>query len=401
MKRIAILADRFPPNWGGGTNSAHYHLYRVLKKRGHYVRAFTYFDEPSDGMVDAETVRRAMPHRVVRFLRRANNLFFRIVEPGTAAYQISDILLRSWGAMGLNKALKAFAPEVMVLPDHGSPGLWIRPIEGCRQVLVAHHNPERFLGLDLLEPHSRYDVRLAARAEKRVLRQVDTVICPSQYMADIYHQTGKFDGPIRVVPNVIDEDFLSPIAARDPRPELSLADAAPLIYFPAGGNKFKGARFVLKIVKHLVSRHNGPLGIFVSGAVGAELRGGLEAMAPGIRAYIPGTVQAEDLLAIVKACSFAVYPTLVENYSMALLESVLCGVPAVTFDVGGNGEIVRHGVNGFLAPPYDDHILAASAAKLLDPHTLAKMKCATFEDAAHRLSERAIAESHEQALFGE
>ena len=44
-KRIAVVTDRFPPNWGGGVATAHYQLYRLLRKRGFQVRAFACFDE--------------------------------------------------------------------------------------------------------------------------------------------------------------------------------------------------------------------------------------------------------------------------------------------------------------------------------------------------------------------
>jgi len=54
-----------------------------------------------------------------------------------------------------------------------------------------------------------------------------------------------------------------------------------------------------------------------------------------------------------------------EGLSNALIEYAQAGVAAVAFDVGGNDEVIRHGVNGFLSPPYDCEALAENVATLM------------------------------------
>ena len=391
IQRIAVVSDKFPPSWGGGIASAHYQIARVLAKRGFHVDVFTYLDDAA-GERDAAIVRRNTPHSIIRIVRRANNLVFRIIDRGKAAYQVADIVARAWGAWRLNRALANFDPHVVIFPDHGSPAFFIRKLRSCRRVLIAHHNPTRFIDLPFIEPHSRRDIRFANAVENRVLRTIDKVICPSTHMKSVFIGTHPFKGPIDVVPNVIDHDFLRGIEAHDPRPSMGLPSDALLVYFPGGGNKFKGAGFVPEIVSGLADVAVGPLGVFISGAVGPDLAARLSRLSKNVVIHCPGPLSGTENLALVKACSFVVYPTLVENYSMALLEAAMCGLPMVTFDVGGNAEIVTDGINGFLIDAYEVDALIAAGRRLLEQKTLAGMRASTLADAERRLSATALAD---------
>ena len=396
--RIAILSDKFPPNWGGGITSAHFHLYRVLKTRGMDIRVFTFLDGSARGDPREDVVRRSTPRWLVRFLRRANNLLFRLLDPGKSAYQVADILIRAIGSLRLNRVLARFAPDVMVFPDHGSPALFIRKIEGCRRIMIAHHNASRFINLPLTDSLSRRDIRIALALENRTLRGIDKVICPSAYMRGVFSTTHRYAGPVEVARNMVDASFLAGIERHDPRPNMGLAPDAPLIYVPGGGNKFKGSTFVPDIIRRLKERAAAPLGFYVSGAIDHEFKDKLAAVGDGVRLFIPGPENAETTLSVVKACGFGVYPTLTENYSMALLEALLCGVPMVTFDVGGNIEIIRDGINGYLIPPYDVGALVTAAACLLDVETVERISNSTVRDAEKRLASTAVADDYVRHL---
>jgi glycosyltransferase involved in cell wall biosynthesis len=65
--------------------------------------------------------------------------------------------------------------------------------------------------------------------------------------------------------------------------------------------------------------------------------------------------------------------SLTEGYSIALLEACAAALPIVATDVGGNGEIVRDGVNGKLVPPADADALAEAMIALLDAPAAAQV----------------------------
>lgn len=63
---------------------------------------------------------------------------------------------------------------------------------------------------------------------------------------------------------------------------------------------------------------------------------------PGFRDDVPKILQSLDVF---------VLPSLAEGISNTILESMACGVPVIATDVGGNSELVQHGVNGIIVPP--------------------------------------------------
>lgn len=72
-----------------------------------------------------------------------------------------------------------------------------------------------------------------------------------------------------------------------------------------------------------------------------------------------GYFNDEISLQILYSCAdVAVVPSLQENFSNAILESLSCGLPVVAFHIGGNGDLIDHKKNGYLAEPYDPQSLA-------------------------------------------
>ncbi|MDH6235809.1 glycosyltransferase [Cryobacterium sp. CG_9.6] len=74
--------------------------------------------------------------------------------------------------------------------------------------------------------------------------------------------------------------------------------------------------------------------------------------------------QRDDVPALLAAADVAVFPTLHENLSNALLEAMAAALPIVATRVGGNTEVLRNG-GGVLVPPGDPFALAAALQTLI------------------------------------
>jgi len=65
-----------------------------------------------------------------------------------------------------------------------------------------------------------------------------------------------------------------------------------------------------------------------------------------------------SLKILYSACDVMVVPSLQENLSNAIMESLSCATPVIGFDIGGNSDLIDHKTNGYLALPFDSDDLA-------------------------------------------
>lgn len=65
-----------------------------------------------------------------------------------------------------------------------------------------------------------------------------------------------------------------------------------------------------------------------------------------------------SLRVLYNAADVMVVPSLQENLSNAILESLACATPVIAFDIGGNSDLIEHKKNGYLAQPFDKKDLA-------------------------------------------
>ena len=59
--------------------------------------------------------------------------------------------------------------------------------------------------------------------------------------------------------------------------------------------------------------------------------------------------EQEKLALLFSAADLVILPSIQENLSNVVLESLSCGTPVVAFDIGGNKDMITHLRNGYLA----------------------------------------------------
>lgn len=87
------------------------------------------------------------------------------------------------------------------------------------------------------------------------------------------------------------------------------------------------------------------------------------------RLLLPGVVK--DVESWLLRASVMVMASRSEGLGLCLLEAEACGVPCIAFDVPvGPGEIIHHGENGFLVPPFHTEDMAGKIVQLTQDDAL-------------------------------
>jgi glycosyltransferase involved in cell wall biosynthesis len=93
----------------------------------------------------------------------------------------------------------------------------------------------------------------------------------------------------------------------------------------------------------------------------------------GTSTYDLGYVTSEYFKVIAYgAADIFVSPTRAESLPLVMQESMACGTPMVSFNVGGVPDIVRHGITGYLAEAENATDLSQGIVQLLDNPQLRK-----------------------------
>jgi glycosyltransferase involved in cell wall biosynthesis len=223
----------------------------------------------------------------------------------------------------------------------------------------------RFNDNPLLGEHDWADTDIARSMERRALLKAHAAICPCDYMIREFKRAYATDIPIFRIPNWFDVETVRGIPRSSFREERGWGRDLPVVYIPSAGSELKGKRYVFEIIRRLSKLRDGNVRFFLSGGIPGDLKLELETAGLMEKVYATGPCAWSENLACVKACDVGVSPTLIENFSMAIIEAMAMGLPFVAFDTGGNREIITDGQSGWIVPYLDVDALVERALELV------------------------------------
>ena len=199
--------------------------------------------------------------------------------------------------------------------------------------------------------------------KKKIFDSLDLhIVAPSHWMADCARQSSLFkDRNISVIPNCIDTDLFSPGDRREACKKLGLDPGKKHILFGAMNalrDPNKGFKYLVEAISSLNSDLKNNADLVVFGA-----NDSVDMKMTGINTHNLGILRDNtDIITTYRAADVTVIPSLSENLSCTIMESLFCGTPVNAFGIGGNSDMIDHKKNGYLATEKDCEDLAQGIA---------------------------------------
>lgn len=183
-----------------------------------------------------------------------------------------------------------------------------------------------------------------------------TIIGLSRWLANQALESTLFKQTLVVnLPNPIDTTCFAPFDKQQARKLFNLPMDKKLVLFGAMGATSDPRKGFKELAKALEKLDTDNTELVVFGSRQPETQQGFKHKAH----YLGSLHDDVSLRLLYSAADVMVVPSLQENLSNAIMESLACGTPVVGFAIGGNSDLIEHQKTGYLAKPFDVTDLAS------------------------------------------
>ena len=156
------------------------------------------------------------------------------------------------------------------------------------------------------------------------------------------------------LPNPLDTNIFKPFDKEKARELWGLPKDKKLVLFGAMGATSDPRKGFYELMESLEKIEDSNVELVIFGSERCEDTKDL-----GFNVYYLGQLYDDvSLVTLYNSVDVMIVPSLQENLSNTIMESLACGVPVVGFDIGGNADMIDHERNGYLAKPYSTIDLA-------------------------------------------
>ena len=195
-----------------------------------------------------------------------------------------------------------------------------------------------------------------------------TIVTLSRWLTEKVSQSMFKRLPVYHIPNGIDTTVYQPLERKKCRVALELPMNKWVLMFGAASlaDARKGGDLLLKALETLPTSVKTDTILLTFGDQGKGL-----AQEIGMPSLNLGYVTSDDQKAVAySAADLFIFPTRADNLPLVLQESMACGTPMVSFNVGGVPDLVRPGITGYLARANDTDDLSQGIVRLLEDQPL-------------------------------
>lgn len=192
------------------------------------------------------------------------------------------------------------------------------------------------------------------------------IVAPSQWLVDESKKASLTKNAHSVcVPNTLNSSLFSNLNKEEACKKLGLDATKKYILFSAANpnDVRKGFSYFVSAVERLKKEYanHAQLELLVMG----KEQKAFSSLA--LKVNNLGFISSEEKAALIyAAASVFVIPSLEDNLPNTIMEALSCGTPCVGFAIGGIQEMIKTGVNGYLAIPRDEKDLTKGIIEVLN-----------------------------------
>ena len=205
-----------------------------------------------------------------------------------------------------------------------------------------------------------------------IVKKAGAVIAVSEKLREAMQQCNLKNEEFKVVPNVVDTEIFRV------GPPFGEHPVKTMVHISCFEDKSKNISGFLRSIKELAGQRSDFRCLMVGeGPDWEEMKDYAGFM--GIRdsvVFFTGLKADNELAGILAAADFSVVSSRYETFGTVLIESLACGIPVVTTNVGIAPEVINTG-NGILVPPGDETVMTEALGQMIG-------RCGSFDREAIR-----------------
>ena len=221
------------------------------------------------------------------------------------------------------------------------------------------------------------------------------IVTPSKWLAECVNESKLMHNwPVNVISYPIDTDFWKPISKKITRELLGLPKDVPLLLFGAFDSDKdlrKGYDLLLSALENLKDQpkfHDVELVVFGQNKPKLPTK-------HAVPIHYMGKIHDDETLrAIYNSADAMLIPSRQDNLPNIAVEAHACGVPVISFNVGGLPDIIEHQKTGYLAKPFEIEDLTNGILWFLSHPDKKHLNNYTREQAVLKFSQKKVAEEY-------
>jgi glycosyltransferase involved in cell wall biosynthesis/Tfp pilus assembly protein PilF len=246
------------------------------------------------------------------------------------------------------------------------------------------------------EPAIRIDTSAQLFQDKKLIYEHSYVwiACPSQWLKNKVERSILRNQPIELIHNGIDAKVFKPCDKKESRRKFGIPENVLVIGAVGHGgtieNQWKGGEYTRTALAAFMPKY--PDCVFVN--IGANS----ESHDPRI-INISHIDNESELAQAYSTLDIFLYTSIADNCPLVVLEALSCGIPIVTFDVGGIPELVRDGTDGCVSEYKNVREIVQSLEELATDAGLCSKYSHNARESAVSMFDHKIVFKHYEKLY--